>query len=130
MTTLQEIYAKIPYLRCKRLCKESCGPVPATALERKALTAACGGALPATGSLTCPALTTAGLCGGYGARPVLCRLWGVTPAMACPWGCEPERWLSDAEARALLDEAERIGGPVGLIGGGDGLASLLGMGRK
>ena len=106
----------LPRLHCKRLCQESCGPVPMTAVEVAALQDAAGDVLevrPAfagrfllvTGGkdgLTCPALGADGACRGYAGRPMLCRLWGLVPEMACPHGCVPERWLSREESGALL----------------------------
>ena len=59
--------------------------------------------------LTCPALDVAfGLCSVYPDRPTLCRLWGVVEKMRCPFGCEPERYLSDAEAVTILDEVAAL----------------------
>ncbi|HEV2379781.1 MAG TPA: hypothetical protein VG206_08280 [Terriglobia bacterium] len=51
--------------------------------------------------LVCPYLV-AGQFFIYGVRPLICRLWGLVKAMRCPHGCEPEQWLSDEEARAML----------------------------
>lgn len=61
--------------------------------------------VPACG--TCPMLVN-GLCSVYESRPALCRLWGLTKSMRCPH-CDPERFLTDIEAYAFLDEVRRIG---------------------
>ena len=60
-------------------------------------------------SLTCPYLNKWGLCDAYAVRPAICRLWGVVKKMACPWGCQPERWLTDAETYAILQRLDSLG---------------------
>ena len=64
--------------------------------------------------LVCPYLERAtGLCEGYEARPLICRLRGVAVTLRCANGCEPERWFSAVEVEALRDEAlARSGGRV------------------
>ena len=49
-------------------------------------------------------------CEIHEARPLICRLFGIVDIdlMRCPWGCVPERWLSDAESRALLEEVRAL----------------------
>lgn len=112
--SLDAIYAEIPAIRCKRKCQEACGPV----VQWRAMSAAEEARLglfrslivePASG-LTCELLNGDGLCSAYSRRPLICRLWGVvdSPLMRCPHGCEPERWLTDEESKALLARAEAV----------------------
>lgn len=105
---LAEIYARVPAIACKGLCHVSCGPVPATRLEIEAIekTTFVPWGVDANG--TCSMLF-AGRCTAYEKRPLLCRLWGVVESMPCVFGCTPDRMLSDAESRGLLDAAGKIG---------------------
>ena len=103
-SALERIYARIPKLACRRKCQESCGPILCHAAEWARMKAATLVPIDQLApDLTCPALLN-GACSVYSVRPLICRLWGVVRAMACPWGCEPERWLTDAEADALFSE--------------------------
>lgn len=106
MRTLAEIYADVPGIECAGRCHGSCGPVPATVAEIAAIEAATHHPFATDKDMTCNVLF-AGRCTAYAQRPLLCRLWGVTEGMPCVWGCKPERLLTDAEARALLQEAGR-----------------------
>lgn len=103
------IYARIPSIACRGLCHGSCGPVPATRAEIATIEAQSSHAWGVTRDFTCTMLA-GGRCSVYESRPLLCRLWGVVEKMACPHGCIPDRWLSDDEAKALLDSAGKIGG--------------------
>ena len=108
----------LPRLDCKKLCQDSCGPVPMTHQEVAELQGASGMTfdirpffgdrvlITPEGSLDCPALKD-GLCAGYDKRPVLCRLFGMVKKMRCPHGCEPSRWLTDVEAGEILDRESR-----------------------
>jgi hypothetical protein len=42
--------------------------------------------------------------------PMVCRIYGLTKRLACPYGCEPDRWLTDAEADTLLKADEILRG--------------------
>ena len=117
-TQLDALYAELPTLACQRKCQEACGPIFLSQIElwrllrrtkRRALHSD-----PAT--LTCP-LLSGGRCSVYRIRPLICRLWGLTRAMACPFGCVPTRWLSEAEAQALLARASAVsdGVVVGIL---------------
>lgn len=106
---LQAIYDKVPAVACKQLCQDSCGPIMMTNYEWKRVCAVVGHKPKGKPSLECPLLKD-GECSVYAVRPLICRLWGVVREMRCPHGCEPVRWLSDAEARSLLEEANRISG--------------------
>ena len=115
---IAELWAEVPTIACKGRCPSSCGPIDASRAERRILRehgirlralplldVACGEVR------TCPALVD-GRCSVYAVRPLICRLWGVVESMPCPWGCKPERYLSDAQARALLLAAARLRGDV------------------
>lgn len=115
MNKLDAIYARIPKLKCQRKCQECCGPIGCFRGELDRMNAASLVPLVAT-STNCPALI-GGSCSVYEVRPLICRLWGVVREMACPHGCEPERWLTDAEVEALFHETHKIAGaPVMLEG--------------
>ena len=54
-------------------------------------------------------------CAGHCTRifeldPIVCRLWGRLKRLECPYGCQPDRWLSGAEADALLRAEEAVRG--------------------
>lgn len=112
---LAKVYAQVPTIDCKGRCQASCGLAPMTRFEHLAMgepdmpdpfqVLTDPGDCPA-----CPLLTPEGRCSLYGQRPLICRLWGVVdnPIMRCPWGCQPSRYLSDKEARALLAKALEI----------------------
>lgn len=113
---LRAIYDSLPKLVCKGLCSSVCGPVMLSALEAKRVYKAGGVHLgqkfmraDSSQEQKCPALKEH-LCSVYEQRPMICRLWGATERLKCPHGCEPERWLKDDEARALLKEVMDLGG--------------------
>jgi hypothetical protein len=61
---------------------------------------------------TCPALTDAGQCSIYEKRPMICRIYYADKDRPCPHGCrpiEPAKYMTYAEARALLDQALKLG---------------------
>lgn len=115
---LEEIYSKIPAISCKRKCQLACGPIPMAKCEFRIIY----GREPNLKEMmtekhplmvnpvdaSCPKLGRDGDCRIYENRPLICRLFGVVRRMACPHGCEPERWLSDKEAHALLDATDRL----------------------
>lgn len=116
---MDALYARMPKLVCRGLCSHSCGPIECSDLERRRIHKASGALVgfrftviePGKEVKPCAALDCeTKLCNAYAVRPVLCRLFGSVEKMRCPHGCEPERWLTDQEARDLLDEANRIGG--------------------
>lgn len=107
---LDQIYARAPAVACKGLCTEACGPISASELEVRRLEHVTTRPLRVDGRLTCSMLT-AGRCVGYAARPLICRLYGAVKRLRCEFGCVPGRWLSDADAYALLAAVEDLGGP-------------------
>lgn len=106
---LQALYDQIPALDCQKRCGYAyCGPVVMSGLEWQRLTDRLGRQPLASGP-RCPLFDpVAGLCTQYRLRPLVCRLWGTTPALACPWGCQPARWLPEAEARALITAVQEL----------------------
>jgi len=104
---LDELYAELPALKCKKLCAESCGPVPMGRVEWQRVCKAVGEERKGHADLTCPILEN-GRCAAYEVRPMLCRLWGVVETMPCPWGCIPERWLTEEEGFEFLGRASEI----------------------
>lgn len=115
---MEALYARIPHIDCKKLCRACCGPImqagTMTQLEFDRLSAYPEQPADPKDFMACSLLTHDGLCSVYDARPMICRLWGVVddPMMRCPHGCEPVRWLTNEESRALLREATEIGGDL------------------
>ncbi|MDQ4040514.1 MAG: YkgJ family cysteine cluster protein [Actinomycetota bacterium] len=112
---LDALYAELPSLRCKGLCKDSCGPIDPTPVERQRIREAGGPEIPpllaTTDESVCPALDEHGRCGVYDVRPMICRLWGIGVQMRCPHGCEPDGgWISAAETQRFLMRSYLIGG--------------------
>ncbi len=107
---VDELYARLPKLECRRRCRGVCGSVVMTRMEWARITIRLGYAPEGNADLTCPMLA-GDHCNVYAIRPLICRLFGLIddPMMRCPWGCVPERWLSKDESHALLAEMERIG---------------------
>lgn len=125
---LAELYALVPEIPdCKRTCWRSCGPVVQLGIlspyelsrlhdvERT----------ERDDPSTCELLTEDNLCRAYERRPFICRLWGTVPRMACPEGCQPERWLTDAEAMDLLNRITALSGAQIFAYGDDTEAALL-----
>lgn len=111
--SLALIYAKVPKIACIGKCQACCGPIGAEDAEVTAFEKVTGKPFPDPfvvldlPGMTCPLLDVAtGRCSVYQHRPLICRLWGVIDrdGMRCPHGCKPERWLTDAEGHALMDE--------------------------
>jgi Fe-S-cluster containining protein len=107
---LEAIYRDVPRLQCKGLCASTCcGPVILHEPEHRRMIDA-GGAQQHHGG-GCGWLKD-GRCTVYAVRPLVCRVYGTVPALRCPHGCEPERWLSAAEANRLLRRLRKLGGYV------------------
>lgn len=116
---LRRIYRRIPKIECRGLCQEACGPIMLTEIERDRMEAAAGRKLGMIDleTITCPMLDDEGRCEVYAQRPLICRLWGVTEEMECPHGCEPERYLTPAEADELIDEINELSGVCSTLPG-------------
>lgn len=106
---LRDIWAKVPQMvDCKGLCQSSCGPVPASPLERRLIEQRSGHALGSRGHLTCSMLLPNGRCSVYSIRPLICRIWGAAEGVPCTHGCKPERLLSIGEANQLMREVQAL----------------------
>lgn len=104
---LKPIYDRLPELNCLGKCFESCGPIHWTVNEAALAERQTG--KPAMfvqegQNLRCTYLDADRRCEVYAIRPLICRMFGQVEKMKCPFGCEPERWLSDDEARAMFGE--------------------------
>lgn len=111
---LKKLYDRIPRIACKKLCSEHCRAITLTKPEFRNLASTLNEPIKLTGEgalAVCPILDqSTGTCRAYAARPLICRLYGTVPAMKCPYGCVPDRWLTNIEGRALLQEAIKIAG--------------------
>ena len=99
---VDELYAQLPDLKCKRKCQQACGPILMSKLEWGRITEFLGYEPAPREDLTCPMLSMMGNCTVYKVRPAICRLYGMVRMMQCPHGCVPERWVENSEARELL----------------------------
>jgi Fe-S-cluster containining protein len=114
---LQALYSRLPSIDCKRLCQESCGPIPLFNAEARVLLPITPAASVIRGEFpilidsvteSCPHLSSAGDCRVREMRPMICRLWGLVKAMRCPFGCEPEQWVTPEEAQELMRHAKAL----------------------
>lgn len=84
---------RLPFVKCKGLCQDSCALAPCSATEAANLFDR-----PETryddDPLTCAWLDADGRCSTYETRPTVCRLYGVVLGMRCPHGCRPRAWPS------------------------------------
>lgn len=116
LAQLREVYDGIPEIDCQGLCAISCGPIGCSTLESVILGNQ-GVRLPRihdalalvrkVGAYTCPALEH-DRCTVYADRPLICRLWGVVETMPCMFGCQPARWLTEAEGFELLAKVQHL----------------------
>lgn len=104
---LEALYATLPRVDCQRQCQEACGPIMMSRLEWLRVLRSPGRRRTLRDACTCPMLLR-GACAVYAVRPLICRLYGLVARMRCPFGCVPERWVSDEEARTLLEAAQAI----------------------
>ncbi len=111
VAALSMAYAQLPYLPCKGLCQDCCGPIRMSRVELDRLTVRLGHRpKPPDKALNCSMLDLkSGRCTVYDIRPFICRLWGLVEEMKCPFGCKPERWVSDVEAYRLMSEVADAG---------------------
>ena len=107
MSSIQEIYGKIPKLICLGLCQDSCGPIMASEAETKVIVFKYGNFPSFNQEFRCDALKN-NRCSIYHDRPMICRLWGLAEGMECPFGCKPERYVTKQEGFKLLDELDKI----------------------
>lgn len=125
---MEALYAELPHIECKQLCRQCCGPVvqggALTPLEFERMAGIPPSPVDPKDFMACSMLNgETGLCRVYDLRPMICRLWGVVPSMRCPFGCEPDRWLTELESRTYMARAEAIGGTVNR--GGEGPAMFV-----
>lgn len=112
----------VPKFECRPGCDDCCGPLMMSRLEAKRIRRATGVdpmALLTTlakskdpGCLTCPFVhPETHRCTIYEIRPAVCRVFGSSehPRLTCPHGCRPERLMTKAETRSLMDQIDRIG---------------------
>lgn len=109
---------EIPAFTCKSGCHDCCGLVPFLTPEKDRVAAIrpleqwehFGGDTwvlkSALQTFTCPFITAGG-CGIYDVRPIVCKLFGAVdvPTMQCPHGAAPATMLSDEQARGMIDAA-------------------------
>jgi len=107
VSALEALYARLPRIDCQRQCQESCGPILMSRVEWLRVRRQPGGRRTMRDERTCPMLRRGG-CAVYTVRPLICRLYGLVERMRCPFGCVPERWVSDDEARTLLEAAQEL----------------------
>lgn len=131
---LEELYANLPTVECQRKCHTFCGPILIPKIEAQRLEERRGylemetgfagakrtslpapevierefvGLKPVQGTLSCVFLDPVlGGCIAYRLRPLVCRLWGCLdePLMRCPYGCQPTRWVTPEEHKALYEK--------------------------
>lgn len=121
---LEALYAEIPTFNCIPGCHDCCGPTtgleaeleraPELNSEAGRVTLTLDGKVIWDGCLTCPYVTAEGQCGIYADRPMICRIFGATEErqLQCPHGRKPERPLTIAQTRSLMDRYYKIGGFV------------------
>lgn len=107
---LDALYAELPRIECQGLCSDSCGPIEMSVRERQRIEREHGEVTCGSVGASCSMLDENRRCLAYAKRPIICRLWGLTARMRCHYGCQPERWLSDAEAFDFIARADTIGG--------------------
>jgi len=105
---VETIWNRIPNVKCKGLCGQSCGPIMMSDVEEAIIRDKLGflpDFLPL--SLTCPMYELGG-CSIYKIRPAICRLYGCVSQMCCPHGCQPDWPFLNSEGKAILHELENL----------------------
>ena len=107
---LNNIYKKLPRVKCKGLCTESCGPINFFEIERINIERTHGakGIPQAKRDLSCNQLTNSGRCKIYNERPLICRLFGVAKGLKCQHGCVPDKYLPDRKAQKFMEAIEDL----------------------
>ena len=109
---LKDVYSRVPLLKCRGLCQDTCGPVPAARDEIRLMEQSSGRAYGwqlRTGHCTFLDEST-GRCSCYRDRPIVCRTWGTVTSSMCPFGCEPDQWLTPEQFDDLLARVKEIAG--------------------
>lgn len=107
LAKLRRIYAKIPGVKCKGLCTDTCGSIGLSQGEFIHLTKITREKPSVVDFDRCNYLKDE-RCSVYDDRPSVCRLFGVVDVMKCPHGCEVERVLAEPEARKIMDEISKL----------------------
>lgn len=107
---LDRLYADLPDVPCTGQCFNSCSYIGMSEAEHQRIKRDGGFEIHMHQS-PCPALDFAGRCSIHPLRPLICRLYGATEKLRCSYGCEPSRWLTDAEVGVLVKRAEALAGP-------------------
>jgi hypothetical protein len=120
--TLEDVWAAIPRIDCRKRCAGSCTVIPLHRVELvklrtrapKVETRVFNGApevsvLAITPDGDCPLLLF-NQCTVYEVRPLICRLYGVAAGMPCVHGCKPARALERDEVTVLMEAVHLIGG--------------------
>lgn len=106
---LDALYAELPKIICRGKCHESCGPISMTRVEWQRIVDRAGEKKSKSLMAMCPYLAPTLRCSVYGARPMICRLWGIVEDMPCPHGCFAERILTQEEGFEFLRRADELG---------------------
>jgi len=106
---LEQIYAKIPKIKCKGLCTIFCGAIGMEVGEAEALTKAAGFEPTMSDDYVCGYLKE-GCCSVYEQRPTICRLFGVAEKLTCPHGCEYEKIISIETVFMILQLVRNVAG--------------------
>jgi Fe-S-cluster containining protein len=110
---LQSHYDKIPAVKCKGLCQETCGPIFLSQVEVDEVKAKYGVKLGTDDKMSCTALCgVTGACKVYDARPWVCRAYGAMTGLECPYGCNTAPLVSIEDADTLLHDLEKVGGRI------------------
>ena len=110
---LEEIYSKVPPVKCREDCSDCCGIIPRGRVEDIHIANWIGkrAFLPVRldqGPVTCQ-YTIDHKCSIYPVRPLVCRLYGVVdnPKATCPKLGLPRVHLTNREADKLIEEVLR-----------------------
>lgn len=117
VSQLDQLYATLPQIKCKKKCQNVCGLIEMSSLEYQRIINRTGREMDYGNELTCPLLDRGkGLCKVHDIRPIICRLWGLIddPRMRCPHGCQPERWLTTTDAQTFFRRVKEISENAGI----------------
>lgn len=114
MSKIDNLYKKIPHIKCQGKCHHTCGLIDMAPIELARINERIGDNLldkfknnVKSGCLSCPMLKNE-KCSIYDIRPMICRLYGVADGLQCMWGCKPTKLLKRRKARELIQEAAKI----------------------
>lgn len=119
--SLEEIYAAVPKIECRKRCFAACSFIPLHVAELKRITDNSKVSIETmeymddpdvkmiktVGDDRCPLLIF-NECSVYELRPLICRMYGVVESMRCQHGCVPERVLSNEEAGELIEAVHQL----------------------